>query len=129
MRFSTTASAAASAAFIAGQVVAHPHAYPPLNGLSKRKLDLNSFRLETETEYSNVDSTDSTPIVALAKRDTYLETATALVQKVVPGAEFRVADDHYVGTNGIAHVNLKQTIHGLDIDNADFNVNVSNHTQ
>ncbi|EHK99817.1 putative Extracellular metalloproteinase mep [Glarea lozoyensis 74030] len=121
MRFSTTASAA----FLAGSVVAHPHAYPPLNGLSKRKLDLNSFRLETETEYSDTAATDSTPIVALVKRETYLETATALVQKTVPGAEFRVADDHYVGTNGIAHVNLKQTVHGLDIDNADFNVNVA----
>jgi extracellular elastinolytic metalloproteinase len=121
MRFSTTASAA----FLASQVVAHPHAYPPLNGLSKRKLDLNAFRLETETEYSDAATTDSTPIVALAKRETYLETATALVKKTVPGAEFRIADDHYVGTNGIAHVNLKQTVHGLDIDNADFNVNVS----
>lgn len=63
-------------------------------------------------------------ISSLSKRVTYIETAKALVQKVAPGSEFRVVDDHYVGSNGIAHVNLKQTVHGLDIDNADFNVNV-----
>lgn len=35
-------------------------------------------------------------------------------------------DDHYVGTNGIAHFNFKQTVNGVDIDNADFNVNIRN---
>jgi extracellular elastinolytic metalloproteinase len=33
-------------------------------------------------------------------------------------------DDHYVGNNGIAHFYFKQTVNDLDIDNADFNVNV-----
>ena len=32
--------------------------------------------------------------------------------------------DHYVGTNGIAHYYFKQTANDLDIDNADFNVNI-----
>jgi extracellular elastinolytic metalloproteinase len=32
--------------------------------------------------------------------------------------------DHYVGTNGIAHFYFKQTVNDLDIDNADFNVNI-----
>ena len=53
-----------------------------------------------------------------------MDAATAVVKKVLPNAEFRLVDDHYVGSNGIAHVNFKQTVHGLDIDNADFNVNV-----
>lgn len=54
----------------------------------------------------------------------YVDTATQLVQKTVPGATFRVVGDHYVGDNGVAHINFKQTANGLDIDNADFNVNV-----
>lgn len=61
----------------------------------------------------------------LLKRDSYVDSATAVVQSTVPGVEFRVVDDHYVGTNGVAHVNFKQTVHGLDVDNSDFNVNVS----
>ncbi|KFY89279.1 hypothetical protein V500_05827 [Pseudogymnoascus sp. VKM F-4518 (FW-2643)] len=80
----------------------------------------------TKASYSNATyTTGSSVISSLSKRVTYIETAKALVQKVAPGSEFRVVDDHYVGSNGIAHVNLKQTVHGLDIDNADFNVNIA----
>jgi extracellular elastinolytic metalloproteinase len=51
-------------------------------------------------------------------------TATELVKATVPGAQFRLVNDHYVGENGIAHFYFKQTIDNLDIDNADFNVNI-----
>jgi hypothetical protein len=60
-----------------------------------------------------------------SRRGDYVDTATELVKSVVKGATFRVVGDHYVGSNGIAHVNFKQTANGLDIDNADFNINVS----
>lgn len=50
--------------------------------------------------------------------------ATDLVKKTIPGAQFRLVNDHYVGSNGIAHFYFKQTANGLDIDNADFNVNI-----
>lgn len=52
------------------------------------------------------------------------QTATQLVQAIIPSANFRVINDHYIGQNGVAHVNFRQTLHGIDIDNADFNVNV-----
>jgi extracellular elastinolytic metalloproteinase len=50
--------------------------------------------------------------------------ATDLVKVTIPGATFRLVDDHYVGSNGVAHYYFKQTANDLDIDNADFNVNI-----
>jgi len=47
-----------------------------------------------------------------------------LVKATVPGAQFRLVGDNYVGSNGIAHFYFKQTANDLDIDNADFNVNI-----
>ena len=41
---------------------------------------------------------------SFTKRADYVDTATELVKSKVPGATFRVVDDHYVGANGIAHV-------------------------
>ncbi|KAJ5097123.1 extracellular elastinolytic metallo proteinase [Penicillium angulare] len=41
-----------------------------------------------------------------------------------PGTAFRLVDDHYVGDNGVAHIYFRQTLHGIDIDNANFNVNI-----
>ncbi|KAL2787665.1 extracellular metallo proteinase mep [Aspergillus keveii] len=54
----------------------------------------------------------------------YLAAAKQLVETLMPNATFRVVDDHYVGDNRVAHVFLRQTIDGFDVDNADFNVNV-----
>lgn len=42
----------------------------------------------------------------------------------MPNATFRLVDDHYVGANGIAHFYFRQTANDVDIDNADFNVNI-----
>ncbi|EFY86134.1 extracellular elastinolytic metalloproteinase [Metarhizium acridum CQMa 102] len=36
---------------------------------------------------------------------------------------YRVVDDHYVGSDGVAHVYFKQTLHRIDSDNGHLNVN------
>lgn len=109
----------------ASAVSAHPTHSKEKPGIRRRAVDLNKYRLQTVAEYSNTAATNANPAVNIAKRATYVDTATELVKTVAPNAEFRLADDHYVGNNGVAHVNFKQTAHGLDVDNADFNVNVS----
>lgn len=86
-----------------GSALAHPARVqkswkPPV---SKRTVDLDQFRLSANTTYTNSTATQSDPATKLAKRGSYVDTATALVQGILPNAEFRVAD-HYVGTNGIA---------------------------
>lgn len=103
-------------------VGAHPTARD--NSLVARGVDLNAFRLKATSKYVNASVAES-PSVRLRRREDYIETATELVKSIVKDATFRVVGDHYVGANGIAHVNFKQTAHDLDIDNADFNVNVS----
>ncbi|KAH8896636.1 hypothetical protein GQ53DRAFT_791993 [Thozetella sp. PMI_491] len=114
----------------AQQVLAHPtHQTKPGQGISRRTVNLDNYRLKVSPEYTNSEQTTSDAKLKFVKREDYVSTATALVQSILPGVEFRVADDHYVGTNGIAHVNFKQTLHGLDIDNADFNVNIGKDGQ
>ncbi|TKX26023.1 extracellular metalloproteinase MEP [Elsinoe australis] len=94
----------------------HGHPHEVRAPLARRTIDINAFRPPLKAAYtdSNTSGID------------YVDTATQLVQKTVPGATFRVVGDHYVGDNGVAHINFKQTANGLDIDNADFNVNVKN---
>ena len=41
----------------------------------------------TESNYSS-----------LVKRGDFVDTATSLVQQIAPGSEFRLVDDHYVGS-------------------------------
>ncbi|KAI1353877.1 extracellular elastinolytic metallo proteinase [Xylaria sp. FL0043] len=94
-------------------------------GVRRRAVDLNAYRITQSPEYHNEASTSANPKLHVFKRDSYVETAKALVKSVAPDATYRLVDDHYVGDNGIAHVNFKQTAHGLDIDNADFNVNIA----
>jgi extracellular elastinolytic metalloproteinase len=122
MRLTT---AAALVALLPATALAHPALVSSRRDLNGRAVNFDNFRLGTKADYSNAGATTKSTLVAsLNKRGTYLETAEALVKKVAPGSEFRVVDDHYVGSNGVAHVNFKQVLHGLDIDNADFNVNV-----
>ncbi|KAL3418075.1 extracellular elastinolytic metalloproteinase [Phlyctema vagabunda] len=120
---------AAAAVLLATQAFGHPSsASTSRRGLQSRAIDLSAFRLKTATTYSNVTATTSETnslVKPFFRRADYVEAATVLAEKVAPGSEFRVVDDHYVGTNGIAHVNLKQTIHGLDVENGDLNVNVA----
>lgn len=105
-------------------VLAHPthHAH----GLQRRTVDLNSFRLHQAAKYINAteSSSDVSSSFSPFTEQSYVETATQLVKNILPDATFRVVKDHYIGSNGVAHVNFRQTAHGLDIDNADFNVNV-----
>jgi len=115
-------------ASLAGFAVQNANAHPfhSLQSLGKRAVDFNAFRMVLTTEYANATTIESDPsITALAKRADPQDTATELVKATVPGATFRLVGDHYVGDNGIAHFNFKQTIDDIDIDNADFNVNVS----
>ncbi|KAF6802259.1 extracellular elastinolytic metalloproteinase [Colletotrichum sojae] len=102
---------------------AHP-ASSHNSALAHRRVDIEAFRLPQLGSYTNATQTETNPPIALLKRETYVDTATGLVKKLAPSAEFRVVGDHYVGTNGVGHVNFKQTIHGLDVDNGDFNVNI-----
>jgi extracellular elastinolytic metalloproteinase len=86
-----------------GSALAHPAPIhkPWKPSLSKRTVDLNQFRISANTTYTNATSTQADSVTKLARRETYVDTATAFVQSVLPNAEFRVAD-HYVGSNGIA---------------------------
>lgn len=87
-------------------------------------VDLDSLRLTSNSEYVNSVHVDTNRSVAVSAEEHYTDTAARLVQNIVPGASFRLIDDHFVGDNGVAHVYFRQTLHGIDIDNADFNVNV-----
>ena len=106
-------------------VFAHPTAHHGPSSIRRRMVDLESFRLKATAQYVNATEALGATSTLLVKRDGYVDTAVAFVKDLVPFAEFRIVEDHYVGTNGIAHVNLKQTAYGLDIDNADFNINAS----
>ncbi|KAF9774253.1 hypothetical protein IL306_007776 [Fusarium sp. DS 682] len=105
---------------------AHPSRRAPNpSPLSKRGLDLEAFKLPPMAEYVAQDEVpDEVSAKVVTKRADYTETAKDLVKSTFPKATFRMVDDHYVGSNGIAHVNFKQTANGIDIDNADFNVNI-----
>lgn len=109
-------------------VSAHPQRRQPNNGasaLSKRGVDLSEYPMPGLGSY-----TKTANVKTVEKRISssgYVETATKLVKEKFPDLEFRVIDDAYVGTNGIGHVNFKQTVHGLDVDNGDFHVNVGWH--
>lgn len=108
-------------------VTAHPHhsVNPTGQSVARRGIDLTAFAPPARASYINSEGTESNKeSLKLHRRATYVETASSLVKETVPGVQFRVVEDHYVGTNGVAHVNFKQTVNGIDIDNADFNVNV-----
>jgi extracellular elastinolytic metalloproteinase len=102
-------------------------AHPAHNvrGLSKRGIDLDSYRLKQPVSYTNANDVGAdASISSLTRRGTAEDTASELVKKINPGSTFRVVDN-YVGSNGVAHIYFKQTANGLDVDNGDFNVNVS----
>ncbi|OAL57494.1 extracellular metallo proteinase MEP [Pyrenochaeta sp. DS3sAY3a] len=103
---------------------AHPRPHGPYS-LSRRAVDLDSFRVKVATTYKNATAVEADPsIPSLSKRAEAQDIATELVKTTIPDATFRLVDDHYVGNNGVAHFYFKQTANGLDIDTADFNVNV-----
>jgi extracellular elastinolytic metalloproteinase len=79
----------------------------------------------TTSQYPNTRSSKADQSLRLLKRASYVETSTVLFKRVVPNAEFRLKGDHYIGTNGVAHVYFRQTVNSLDVGNVNFNVNVS----
>ncbi|KAI1184477.1 fungalysin metallopeptidase [Nemania serpens] len=74
--------------------------------------------------YINHKATKADQSLKVLKRGSYVETAAELIRKVTPHAEFRLTKDHYIGTNGIAHVYFRQIVNGLDVGSANFNVNI-----
>jgi extracellular elastinolytic metalloproteinase len=119
MRGSVLAGLASSLALVG--------AHPGGHSIVGRGIDINAFRLKATSEYVNASVAQTPSAVRRSRRGDYVGAATDLVKSLVNdnAASYRVVEDHYVGTNGIAHVNFKQTANGLDIDNADTNVNVS----
>lgn len=86
--------------------------------------DWEAYRPKAASKYTKASEVSSAGLRVRSNGD-YVDTAKALVESEAPDATFRIVDDHYVGTNGVAHVHIKQTVNGIDIDNAVFNVNVS----
>ncbi|PWY96109.1 extracellular elastinolytic metallo proteinase [Aspergillus sclerotioniger CBS 115572] len=100
------------------------HSSQSTSGSNHRIVNLNPFRLTARAEYVNSSQLATASTSINYGDQIYIETATHLVQSIFPNATFRIVEDDYVGDNGVAHINFRQTIHGIDIDNADFNVNV-----
>lgn len=123
MRF---VSQAAATGLLAAHVLGHPTtSHSSSNNLQKRTVDLNAFKLGVGASYTNnVVITEQAPAFRSFAAPTYVSTATNLVRSKYPTAEFRVLSN-YVSGNGVGHVVFKQTLHGIDIDTADLNVNVS----
>lgn len=94
---------------------------------SRGVANLNAFRLPMLASYTSAER-------ALVGRETTpsssssfdpVEVAKAHLKDKSPDASFRLVDDYYTGSNGITHVRFKQTFNNIDVDNADYNVNVS----
>jgi extracellular elastinolytic metalloproteinase len=110
-------------ALLATRVLGHPTASP--HAIGRRGIDIEAFRLKTESLYSDVKQTENLDLPASFEALSYTETAATVVKELFPNANYRLVSDHYIGNDGIGHVFFKQQVHGIDIDNADFNVNVS----
>lgn len=105
--------------------LAHPHTNSSPAVYRRGAVDLDAYRLPLKAKYTNADEVENNPpSISAFGASSYVDVASALVKETYPDLTFRVVPDHYVGDNGVAHVHFRQTIHGLDVDNADFNVNV-----
>ena len=110
-------------------VDAHPQRRAPNNvHLAKRGVDITKYTMPDLGTYAKASSVKKNSISTFSSSSDYVKTAEELVKSKFPDLEFRTIKDHYVGSNGVGHVNFKQTVHGIDIDNADFHVNVRLHT-
>lgn len=112
-------------ALLTGRVLGHPAPSSNLaQNIQRRSVNLESYKLGVGASYSNsLILTDEKPELRSFAAPTYTDTAISLVKKVAPEAEFRLVSS-YLSGNGVGHVVFKQTLHGIDIDTADFNVNV-----
>ncbi|KAH6609921.1 fungalysin metallopeptidase [Trichoderma cornu-damae] len=111
-------------------LAANVHAHPTRqreagSSLTKRGIDISNYHLPALSDYTpSQDIEEEASVQALGLKRNYVDTATRAVKRAAPNAQFRVVDDHYVDVDGIGHVHFKQTVHGIDIDNADFKVNI-----
>ncbi|KAF5019948.1 hypothetical protein F66182_8045 [Fusarium sp. NRRL 66182] len=105
-------------------------AYPPTltsTSVAKRQALINSHKLETHSKY--ITYIEGQRVKSILKRAEtpdidYVQIATLKLREMAPDATFRLIDDHYIGTNGVAHVNFQQVVDGIDVENANFNVNI-----
>lgn len=105
-------------------VAAHPYKAQGSSSLTKRAVDLDSFRMKINSAYTETAAVDE-ETKSLSRRDPSPENvATNLVKKTSPGAKFRLVES-YTGDNGISHFYFRQTFNDLDVAFGDFNVNVS----
>lgn len=112
----------AIASLLAIQGSAHPFTSPVQ--VQTRSKVIDQYRPRAHGGYTSfLKAGDQDAGFKSASAD-YLDIATKFAKKVAPNTQFRVSDDHYVGKNGVAHIYLKQTVHGIDITNADMNINV-----
>lgn len=114
----------------------------PTRGVSSRADKtgplLDTYHFNTVSTYTTLDQDKHVSSTAGVKRDHdadadkdvnsavpyYVQAATSQVRKVVPGSNFRIVDDYYVGANNVGHVHFQQIIDGIDVDTAYFKVNV-----
>ncbi|KAM0335572.1 hypothetical protein ACHAQA_000620 [Verticillium albo-atrum] len=112
---------------LASLAAAHPSRGPAATRVSKRTALLHSYRFGAVPTYTTLDVLpEQSPQRVKRQRDQsvdFVKIATRTLQEAVPGSAFRVIDDSYVGNNGVAHVHFQQTIGGIDVDDANFNVN------
>jgi extracellular elastinolytic metalloproteinase len=116
------------ASLLAAQAIAHPFVIPARSsssssGLVHRNSAIERYRPLPSGEYvghKNIQSRAETTAVT----GDYLKTALSFAKKQAPKSEFRVAS-HRTGSAGVSHVYLKQTHNGIDIMNADMNINIA----
>lgn len=110
-----------------GAATASAHGAHAKGGLFNRGIDVRKYAMPDLAHYSpNYSRDKSKRHINLPTSAMPVDAALAFVKKTVPSVEFRLAQDHYTSTSGVTHVNFKQTLHGIDIDNADFKVNIGN---
>lgn len=107
---------------LSGLALGHPS---PRQEATSRGIDISRFEYSTPSVYSSsAETLDNVLAANVQVGDSYTATADNFVKQMFPDRTYRLADDHYVGDNGMGHVYFKQTHHGLDVDNADLNINV-----
>ncbi|KAM0282809.1 hypothetical protein ACHAQH_002813 [Verticillium albo-atrum] len=113
---------------LASLAAAHPARGPASSLLNKRSAIINSYRFGAVPTYTTLDVLPAKGSQRVRRESDetvdYIEIATRTLKDAAPGSDFRVKDDFYVGSNGVAHVHFQQTIGGIDVDDANFNVNI-----
>ncbi|KAH7309722.1 extracellular elastinolytic metalloproteinase precursor [Stachybotrys elegans] len=119
--------------FAAAVLPALSQAHPHMRTQSKRGQSSWTQRSALASRYPMPALSTYTDSISEAKKagefriavsTDYVETAAEFARQQEPGIEFRIVPDYYVGKNGIGHVHLKQQVHGLDLWNGDFKINI-----